>query len=215
MPSTNHSLPELERLRAENAMLRGLLRAHGIEIPEDKAEGEVDTPQSLAAEAKVLKRSAMADKIALFMSLFQGREDVYAHRWESKNGGSGYSPACKNEWRKGVCLKPRGKCRDCGHAAYLPYDERAVAAHLSGSCVLGVYPLLRDETCHFLAIDFDGEGWRDDVRMVAATCQAQNIPCYTEISRSGNGAHLWWLRQSDRAAAAGRRRPTRRQSFFE
>ena len=128
------------------------------------------------------------------MSLFQGREDVYARRWESKNGGSGYSPACKNEWRKGVCLKPRGKCRDCAHAEYLPYDASAVAAHLAGRCVLGVYPLLRDETCHFLAIDFDEERWRNDVRMVSATCQAQNAPCSVEVSRSGNGAHLWKYR---------------------
>ncbi len=191
MSSTNDSLPELERLRAENAMLRGLLRAHGIEIPEDTAQGGSDAAQSVAVEARVSKRSAMADKISLFMSLFQGREDVYARRWESKNGGSGYSPVCKNEWRKGVCLKPKGKCRDCGHADHLPYDESAVASHLSGRCVLGVYPLLRDETCRFLAIDFDEERWRDDARMVYATCQAQNVPCSIEISRSGNGAHLW------------------------
>ena len=190
MSSTNDSLPELERLRAENAMLRGLLRAHGIEIPEDTAQGGADAAQSMEAGLKVSKRSATVDKISLFMSLFHGREDVYARRWESKNGGSGYSPACKNEWRKGICLKPRGKCRDCAHAEYLPYDASAVAAHLAGRCVLGVYPLLRDETCHFLAIDFDEARWRDDVRAVYATSQAQGLPCAIEISRSGNGAHL-------------------------
>lgn len=204
MSSTNDSLPELERLRAENAMLRGLLRTHGIEIPEDTAQGGSNAAQSMAAEAKVSKRSAMADKIGLFMSLFQGREDVYARRWESKNGGSGYSPVCKNEWRKDVCLKPRGKCRDCAHAEYLPYDESAVVMHLSGSCVLGVYPLLRDETCHFLAIDFDEERWRDDVRMVADTCRAQNVPCTIEISRSGNGAHLWFFFSETVVAAKAR-----------
>ena len=112
------------------------------------------------ATPKVSKRSPTAEKIALFMSLFQGRPDVYARRWESGNGRSGYSPVCKNEWRKGVCLKPKGRCAECSHAAYLPYDESAVAAHLSGRCVLGVYPLLRDETCRFLAIDFDEEQWR-------------------------------------------------------
>ena len=180
-------LRELNRLRAENAMLRALLQAHGIAIP----GGDAATANAVAEVSAVSKRSPIADKITLFMSLFQGREDVYARRWEGKNGRAGYSPVCGNEWRKGVCIKPKGKCGECGHAAYLPFDENAVAAHLSRSCVLGVYPLLRDETCRFLAIDFDEERWRDDVRMAADTCRAQGIPCSVEISRSGSGAHLW------------------------
>ena len=191
MYSTRDSLHELERLRTENARLRALLQAHGIEIQEDTVQRGSDEPQTLAADTKVSKRSDMMDKIDLFISLFQGRTDVYARRWEGKNGRSGYSPVCGNEWRRGVCIKPKGKCGDCGHAAYLPYDADAIAAHLSGRCVLGVYPLLRDGTCHFLAIDFDGEHWRDDVRIAADTCRAQGIPCSVEISRSGNGAHLW------------------------
>lgn len=182
------SLPnELDRLRAENAMLRALLQVHGIAIPGSTA-AEPELPSDTSA---VSKHSPMADSIALFMSLFQGRSDVYARRWEGKNGRSGYSPACKNEWRRGVCIKPKGKCSECSHVEYLSYDMNAVAAHLGGGCVLGIYPLLLDETCRFLAIDFDEERWRDDVRMVADTCQAQGIPCSVEVSRSGNGAHLW------------------------
>ena len=180
-------LCEINRLRAENAMLRALLQAHDIAIPVDDADRAYATTEV----SEVSKRSPMADKIALFMSLFQGRADVYARRWEGKNGRAGYSPVCGNEWRKDVCIKPKGKCGECCHAAHLPFDENAVAAHLSGSCVLGVYPLLRDETCRFLAIDFDEEYWRDDVRMVADTCGVQAIPCSVEISRSGHGAHLW------------------------
>ena len=189
--STSDSLLELNRLRAENAALRALLEAHGIGIPGIENEAVPDESQDESVNPEVSKRSPLSDKIALFMSLFQGRPDVYARRWESRNGRCGYSPACKNEWKKGVCLKPKGKCAECSHAEYPPYNEEAIAAHLSGSCVLGIYPLLQDERCRFLAIDFDEERWQDDVRMVAGTCRAQGVPCAVEVSRSGNGAHLW------------------------
>ena len=121
-------LCEINRLRAENAMLRALLQAHDIAIPSGKVVGA-----DAAAVSAVSKRSLMADKITLFMSLFQGRADVYARRWEGKNGRAGYSPVCGNEWRKDVCIKPKGKCGECCHAMHLPFDENAVAAHLSGS----------------------------------------------------------------------------------
>lgn len=178
---------EIEQLRTENAELKALLHAHGIALPTAKISVEPVVP---VAEA-VTKRSPLADKAALFMSLFQGRPDVYARRWESKDSRAGYSPVCRNEWKPGVCLKPNGKCADCSHADYLCYTADAIAAHLSGRCVLGIFPLLQDETCRFLAIDFDEENWRGDVQMVARTCRDKGVPCSIEISRSGNGAHLW------------------------
>ena len=203
MTSTNEPQLELDRLRTENAMLRSLLREHGIEIPKASIGTFPGKSGSACANRNVSKRSPLADRIDLFLSLFQGRPDVYAHRWESRNGRSGYSPACKNEWQKGVCLKPKGKCADCSHAMYLPYDESAAAEHLSGRCVLGIYPLMQDETCRFLAIDFDEEGWRDDVRMVARACRTHDVPCSIEVSRSGNGAHLWiFFSESVEAAKA-------------
>ena len=195
---------ELDRLRAENAKLRALLQANGIVIPETPGDAVPAEPHDAPATPPLSKRSPAADRVALFLSLFQGRLDVYAHRWESRNGRAGYSPACKNEWRRCVCLKPKGKCTECSHAEYLHYDENAVAAHLSGRCVLGVYPLLPDETCRFLAIDFDEDHWRDDVRMVYAACQAQGIPCSIEVSRSGKGAHLWFFFSEAVAAAKAR-----------
>lgn len=188
---TLHNLEELKReieqLRTENAELKALLHAHGIALPTAKTPVE----PAIHTDEAVTKSSPLADKVALFMSLFQGRPDVYARRWESKDGRAGYSPECRNEWKPGVCLKPQGKCADCSHADYLCYDADAIAAHLSGRCVLGIYPLLLDETCRFLAIDFDEENWRGDVHMVAKTCRNNDIPCSIEISRSGNGAHLW------------------------
>ncbi len=192
MPTVNELMRTIDQLRAENEKLRSLLHAHSIASPPvvpDVPENPAETPSDRA----VTKRSPMHEKIALFLSLFQGRPDVYARRWESKTGRSGYSPVCVNEWKHGVCLKPKGKCADCANAAYNPYDEQAVEAHLCGRHILGIYPLLQDNTSRFLAIDFDEDNSLGDMQMVAETCRKNDIPCSTEISRCGNGAYLWLL----------------------
>ena len=123
---------------------------------------------------------------------------MYPARFENrKTGRAGYSPACGNEWVRGVCEKPRIKCSDCPHQAWLPVTEEVVRWHLSGAdgrgipFVLGVYPMLRDERCWFLAVDFDGDAWCDDARAFLETCGALNIAASLERSRSGNGGHVW------------------------
>lgn len=143
-------------------------------------------------------RSPVEDKIALFRSLFRGREDVYPRRFENlKTGRSGYAPACGNEWVRGICEKPRIKCADCPHRAFLPVTDPVIRMHLSGmdlhgrDFVAGIYPMLADETCYFLAMDFDKETWQEDVRAVMQTCQRLEIPAVLERSRSGNGGHVW------------------------
>src|SRR2546426_8341421 len=117
----------------------------------------------------VTKESPPAAKMELFRSLFRGRADVYPRRFESrKTGKAGYAPACANEWVRGVCEKPRIKCADCPNRRFLPVTNEVIRWHLSGydtdgqSFVAGVYPLLRDETCFFLAVDFDKSGWLED-----------------------------------------------------
>ena len=107
-------------------------------------------------------RSPPEAKIALFRSLFRGREDVYPRRFESrKTGKAGYSPACANEWVRGVCEKPRVKCAQCPQRRFLPVTDEAIGWHLSGhdddgrDFVMGVYPMLQDESCFFLAADFE------------------------------------------------------------
>jgi superfamily II DNA or RNA helicase/very-short-patch-repair endonuclease len=137
-------------------------------------------------------------KIALFRTLFRGRDDVYARRFESRQTGkSGYSPACSNEWASGVCEKPRIKCAACPHQRFLPVTDDVVRWHLSGcdnlgrDFVMGIYPLLRDETCFFLAIDLDKQNWQEDARAVMDTCRRLDLPAALERSRSGNGGHLW------------------------
>jgi superfamily II DNA or RNA helicase len=175
----------LAKLQAENARLIALLDAHGVDwrLPEPVRiqVAQIEPSQQLNTDGKV----------ALFRSLFRGRADVYPIRWESKAGKSGYAPACANEWRPGVCEKPRIKCSDCGHRQLLPLTDEVIFRHLAGDVVVGIYPLLPDDTCYFLAVDFDEAEWRDDARAFVQSCHELNVPVALEISRSGNGAHAW------------------------
>lgn len=146
----------------------------------------------------ITHRLTPEDKIRLFRSLFRGREDVYARRFESRRSGkTGYAPACSNEWVTGVCEKPRIKCAQCQNRRFLPVTDDVVASHLSGrdsngrDFVMGVYPMFLDETCLFLAADFDKQHWCDDVGAVVETCNQLGLPVAVERSRSGNGGHVW------------------------
>jgi superfamily II DNA or RNA helicase/very-short-patch-repair endonuclease len=142
--------------------------------------------------------SPAADKIALFRRLFRGREDVYPRRFENqKTGRSGYSPACANEWVRGLCDKRLCKCIECPNRRFLSVTDETIRQHLSGqdsaarAFIMGVYPMLLDETCYFLAADFDKKSWREDVVAILETCRRLGIPAALERSRSGNGGHLW------------------------
>ena len=152
--------------------------------------------------------SPAQSKIALFRSLFRGREDVYPRRFESlRTGKSGYAPACANEWRPGVCEKPRIRCAVCPNRQFLPVTDDVIHWHLTGAddagepCTAGVYPMLLDETCHLLAVDFDGKTWEDDASAYLSTCTTRGVPAALERSRSGNGGHVWLF--FDTAVAAG------------
>jgi superfamily II DNA or RNA helicase/very-short-patch-repair endonuclease len=149
-------------------------------------------------QVDVNQHSAAETKIALFRSLFRGREDVYPQRFDSrKTGRAGYSPACGNEWVRGTCEKPRIKCSECPHQRFLPVSDEVIRWHLSGrnnqgrGFVMGVYPMLRDETCFFLAADFDKAAWREDASAFLETCRQMNLLAALERSRSGNGGHVW------------------------
>src|SRR5438477_11926102 len=142
----------------------------------------------------VNQASSSHTKIALFRSLFRGREDVYARRFESrKTGKSGYAPACANEWIRGVCEKPRIKCSDCPNHRFFQITDEIIGWHLSGrdhhglDFVMGVYAMLQDETCFFLAVDFDGEEWQQDAGAFLECCRRLDVPAVLERSRSGKG----------------------------
>lgn len=186
--SPTEDLGEIQALRVENARLKALLSRHGIPWDEPRVDEAPPEPPVPRPSPTALGTS---DKIALFRRLFQGRTDVFPLRWESSKGRSGYSPACGNEWKAGICRKPTIKCRDCTQRLLLPVTDQVIYDHLAGRHTAGVYPLLTDDTCRFLAVDFDKTDWRDDVRALAASCRELKVSAATEISRSGNGAHVW------------------------
>ena len=160
-----------------------------------------DSPPLNANQVTVTAASSTSGKIALFRRLFVGRSDVFPIRWENRKAGkAGYAPACANEWVKGVCGKPQVKCGECPHQAFVPVSNEVIERHLRGGdnqrpsandFVAGVYPLLQDETCWFLAADFDEETWSADASAMIDTCVARGIPAALERSRSGNGGHVW------------------------
>jgi len=173
---------ELAALRAENTRLIALLESQGIEWRLTLRPAPAPEPSRLSTD----------EKVALFRRLFRGRTDVYPVRWESKTTAkSGYAPACANEWRAGVCEKPRIKCGECSNRLLIPLSDDVVYNHLAGGLTVGVYPLLEDDSCYFLAADFDEAEWRDDARAFMQSCDELGVPAALEISRSGNGAHVW------------------------
>lgn len=182
---------ELTRLRAENERLRALLARHGI---------AADEPENMSPRKPVL---SLEEKVTLFRSLFQGREDVFARRWFSPTTGkSGYQPVCAREWSREYCDKKKFKCAECPNREFQPLGYDDIYRHLEGKDpngrdVIGVYAILPDNTCQFLCCDFDDKscehGYQKDVMAYVGVCRDWWIPAYIERSRSGNGAHVWIL----------------------
>jgi len=160
-----------------------------------QTRGATRQPPQLAS--RVTSASSTAEKIALFRDLFRGREEVFPRRWENaQSGKAGYSPVCRNEWVRGVCGKPQVKCGECPNHAFVPLGDDVLRSHLTGKAAgnsvdftAGVYPMLPDETCWFLAADFDKKSWKQDVAAFRDTARAKGVPVAIERSRSGNGAH--------------------------
>lgn len=194
---------ELSRLRAENARLRTLLACHGI---------AADEPEPMSPQKSVL---SLEEKVALFRSLFQGREDVFARRWFSPTTGkSGYQPVCAREWSREYCDKKNFKCAECPNREFQPLGYSDIYRHLEGKDpngrdVVGVYAILPDNTCRFLCCDFDDKncehGYQKDVMAYVGVCRDWGIPAYIERSRSGNGAHVWILFDEHIKAQTARR----------
>lgn len=176
-------IAECERLSKENAYLKQQLTS--ILQPIKSTE---NTGQDI-----VTRHSPLHVKIQLYKRLFNGRTDVYATRWESKDGRNGYLPACANEWDQSICQKPKIKCSECKHRQLLPLTDHVIEGHFKGKHSIGIYPLHEDGTCSFLAIDFDKQDWQKDVGAFVQICGEHKIPYSVERSRSGNGAHVWFF----------------------
>jgi len=171
------------------------------------------------------RHSTPQQKIDLFKSLFSGRQDVFALRWVNpKSNKSGYFPVCRNKWASGKCDLKKYSCATCPYKLPVSLTDNYIYNHLAGKdefCrdVIGLYPLMEENLCKFLAMDFDAHApkaqmsiisshangaiatyahgaknqntWRDDILAAQRTCSDFGIKSYIEISRSGNGGHLW------------------------
>ena len=168
--------------------------------PESKA---LDIDQvRIGTGYELTQNSTNQAKIELFLSLFKGRSDVVAKRWRNKPG---YSPYCFNDFTSGVCYKPKIKCSDCKNSAFAMLDEEQIEKHLRGEHVLGLYPLMKEDTCFLLVMDFDKVTWIEDVKLIRELCTELKIPVYAERSRSGNGCHLWFFFEHEMKASIARK----------
>jgi superfamily II DNA or RNA helicase len=197
-------LSRLRRLEAEHVAAKERVEALRFELGSVSA----DRKEGSASPAKP-PRTAL-EKVSLFRQLFRGREDLYPVRFVSKRTGKpGYAPECSNKFVAGLCELPTVKCGDCKNQAFRPVDNIAVLQHLQGKKVIGVYPMLPDETCWFLAADFDKSCWKEDVRAFADVARGCGLPLLVERSRSGNGAHVWFFFSEPVPAAVARKMASR------
>jgi len=204
---------DLENLDVHRANL--LLRIKELKQARNSISASLKHLGTLILETTITNQSSEEAKINLFRSLFRGREDVYPKRFESlKTGKKGYQPVCHNEWVSGICEKPRIRCEDCIHRLFLPVTDDVIRNHLLGmdpqdrsgrDFTIGVYPMLLDETCWFLAADFDKAFWKDDARAFCNTCKEFGVPAALERSRSGNGGHIWIFFSEPIAAVLARK----------
>lgn len=186
-----------EKIRILEMQLRDLdIKKDSLQAELKSAYGEFEKNLS----ARVASHLSPEEKVKIFMNLFRGRMDVFPKRWDNlKTGKSGYSPVCSNEWISDKCNKPRIKCSECPNQAFIPLTDAVVRKHLGGEdfngskrdYTIGIYPMLADDTCWFLAVDLDKDRWQRDAAAFIKTCQQKSLPYALERSRSGNGAHIW------------------------
>ncbi len=189
----------VQELEKENARLKAILDKNGIEYK----YLEHRTCETNQTEAKPVStcQFSLQEKVAMFQSVFKGRDEVFAKRWySSTTQKSGYQPVCKREWNREFCDKRKYKCADCPNRQFAPLTYNDFFNHLAGKDawgrdVIGLYPIRKDNTCCFLCTDFDDKscehGYKNDVLAFVSVCKTWNVPCYIERSRSGNGAHVW------------------------
>lgn len=172
---------EVEALRSENERLRrfvpadisGVAAAHQ-QIWSPSLFGPEPSPATLPP---ITAASPLAERLGLLRSLFRPREDVYAHRWEGRNGRTGWSPVYKGGFAGRRAPKPE----------YLPLTDDALAAHVEGQLVIGIYPLLQGDRTGFVAVDFDKGSWALDALAYVDAAQQAGVPTALEVSRSGRG----------------------------
>lgn len=196
-------------LKEENNRLINEIQLLKIKLSYFKSEEYNNLDSSFINESKIIQSentinqlSSNSEKIDLFLSLFRGRSDVCAKRWKNKPG---YSPYCFNDFKPGICFKPKVKCTECKNNLFAPLDKEQIKDHLMGKHVLGLYPLTTNDTCFLLVMDFDESSWMEDVKVISSVCNIHNIPMVVERSRSGNGCHIWYFFEKELKASYARK----------
>lgn len=191
-PFSGRNLEEENKaLRAEIERLRRILASNRL-TSASVLSNQHNSDLSPVPKQPEGRQERAKRRIALFRSLFHGREDVYARRWTSADGRSGYSPAALMDWGAINSSNPEDRKRIARQTrTFLPLTDAVIESHLLGKETIGIYPLLPDETCWFLAVDFDKKSWQEDAHAYLDTCVEMNVPASLERSRSGNGGHVW------------------------
>lgn len=226
MRSTEELEKRIQYLEQENQYLKQLLSDAGISYSEKEIienVHEYDPNQG----ARIIPREITETDAKVFFSMFWGRTDVYSKRTIKKSTGEvNYYTQCHNFWKNG-CLRITGskiKCQDCPKQAYKELKKEQIMEHLRGSAedatdVIGVFPLLTDDTCRFIVFDFDNhekdaekndfantdELWKEEVDSLRKICDINRIDALVERSRSGRGAHLWIFFQKPIEASLARK----------
>src|SRR6266849_4965629 len=198
------AVAECERLREENALLKLRVGQSPDTLAPTPKQFSARNTTKAQASATVTAESRPELKVSLFGSLFRGRDDVSALRWEGRSGKTGYSPAGIREWDQAPS-PGRGQKKSFRHSKLFPLSEEVIRDHLLGKQTIGVYPLLQDDTCWFVAVDFDKKTWESDACAFLKMCHEAGVPASLERSRSGNGGHVWIFFASPIQAALARK----------
>lgn len=209
----NRLQKQLNDLQIENKVLKKLLDEAGISyqylISQINSQNNIESYDTNQGK-RIIHPDKITDEMAnKFFARFWGRQDVYSKRYQNKTTGkAGYFPQCKNFWSN-ICqrkLKTGIPCKDCSYRMYKPLTKEEIIAHLQGksdtsSDVIGIYPLLKNNTCRFLVFDFDNheqddfanvdDTWKEEVEALRKICVLNAIDPLVERSRSGKGAHIW------------------------
>jgi hypothetical protein len=190
-------------LRDENEQLR--LRIHQSKDSVSPKPKQLAHANSCAPSSSPITNDSRPEaKVSLFRSLFRGRDDVYAVRWEGRSGKTGYAPAGIREWDQSTSTH-RGLKQSFHYNKLFPLSDEVIRDHLLGKQTMGVYPLLQDDTCWFVAVDFDKKSWQTDAHAFLKMCHEAGVPAVLERSRSGNGGHVWIFFSSPIQAALARK----------
>ncbi len=196
-----------------NSEILKLIKVKELEIK--KLQLEIDELKKRFNEITINSSediSSREDSVKIFMNYFKGRNDVYPYLSIDKNNPNikYYIPACTNEWKNGVCNKTMGKkCKTCQYRENKPISKETIYKHMYGNYPIGIYPLLENDTCFFLSLDFDDKDSKKDIKSdvlaFASVCDKYEVPIAIERSRSGNGIHIWMFFDTNIKAITARK----------